>query len=57
MHKDIVKKCKEGSVTPKPGLKMIEGKRVHFVDGTSQDIDLLVACTGRFPSVNPSTRS
>lgn len=30
----------------KPGIKKIEGKTVHFVDGSSEEIDSIIAATG-----------
>jgi cation diffusion facilitator CzcD-associated flavoprotein CzcO len=35
-----------GAVIPKPDIERLDGHRVHFVDGTSEDIDLLIWATG-----------
>jgi len=35
-----------GAITPKPDIARLAGRRVHFVDGTSETIDLLVWATG-----------
>lgn len=35
-----------GAITPKPDIERLAGRRVHFVDGTSETIDLLVWATG-----------
>ena len=33
-------------VVVKQGIERIDGKTVHFVDGSSEDFDVLMACTG-----------
>jgi dimethylaniline monooxygenase (N-oxide forming) len=33
-------------ITVKQGIERIDGRRIHFVDGTSGDFDALIACTG-----------
>jgi hypothetical protein len=41
-----------GDITPKPDVTRLDGRTVHFKDGTSEDIDLIVFATGfliRFP--------
>jgi hypothetical protein len=41
-----------GDITPKPDVSMLEGGTVHFVDGTSAEVDVVVYATGfliRFP--------
>jgi hypothetical protein len=35
-----------GSVTPKPWISRFDGKRVHFEDGSVEEIDVIVYCTG-----------
>jgi hypothetical protein len=35
-----------GAITPKPDIDRLDGHEVHFVDGTSETIDLLVWATG-----------
>lgn len=35
-----------GDLTPKPDIESFDGKIVHFADGTSEEIDLIVAATG-----------
>jgi dimethylaniline monooxygenase (N-oxide forming) len=40
----------------KQGIERIEGKKIHFVDGTSDEFDTLIACTGYlvdFPYLSP----
>lgn len=41
-----------GDVKPKPAIRELKGRQVHFSDGTSEDVDVIVWCTGyriRFP--------
>ncbi|WP_109526970.1 MULTISPECIES: flavin-containing monooxygenase [Nocardia] len=45
-----------GDVTPKPDVARLDGRTVHFVDGTSADIDVIVYATGyniTFPFFDP----
>ncbi|MFR9751508.1 flavin-containing monooxygenase [Nocardia sp. 004] len=35
-----------GSVTPKTGVSFLDGKRVHFTDGSSEEFDTIIAATG-----------
>lgn len=35
-----------GDISVRPNVERYEGKRVHFVDGTSQEYDLVVVATG-----------
>ena len=35
-----------GDVKPKPNVKELKGRQVGFVDGTVEDIDVIVWCTG-----------
>jgi cation diffusion facilitator CzcD-associated flavoprotein CzcO len=46
-----------GRTIVKPGVERLDGKRVMFTDGTSEEIDLLVWATGftpSFPFIDPS---
>jgi cation diffusion facilitator CzcD-associated flavoprotein CzcO len=46
-----------GRIVTKPGIERLEGKTVHFVDGTSEEIDLLIWATGfsvSFPFIDKS---
>jgi len=40
-----------GDVTPRPGIADIKGSTVSFTDGTSEDVDLIIAATGYKHSV------
>jgi cation diffusion facilitator CzcD-associated flavoprotein CzcO len=35
-----------GAITPKPDIERFDGRRVHFVDGSTETIDLLIWATG-----------
>lgn len=46
----------QGDITPVPDIDRFEGKRVHFVDGQSVEVDLIVFATGyrlEFPFIEP----
>lgn len=50
---DILRLIKAGKVQPRPGIRDIDGSTVHFVDGTSQDIDVIICATGTPGSRDP----
>lgn len=35
-----------GDITPKPNVTLLDGRTVHFEDGTSSDVDVIVYATG-----------
>ncbi len=35
-----------GDITPKPNVKMLKGRQVEFADGTVEDVDAIIWCTG-----------
>jgi cation diffusion facilitator CzcD-associated flavoprotein CzcO len=43
---DILTRLGHGDITIKPNIERIDGDTVHFVDGTSEQIDRIVYCTG-----------
>jgi len=43
---DLLDRIGHGRITPKPNIERIEGSTVHFVDGSSEQIDTIVWCTG-----------
>ncbi len=43
---DFLNRIAHGEVTWKPNLASLDGGRVRFVDGTSEEIDVIVWCTG-----------
>lgn len=48
----LLNRVAQGDVNMKPNIARFEGKTVHFVDGTSESVDVIVFATGyhiRFP--------
>jgi dimethylaniline monooxygenase (N-oxide forming) len=53
---DLLPRIGHGDITVKPNIDRFDGDRVHFVDGTSEVIDLVIYCTGykiTFPFFGP----
>lgn len=46
IHKTLIKLVEKGLVKPRPAIQSVQGKLFTFVDGTTEEIDLLFACTG-----------
>lgn len=46
INSELLYKIRHGKVKPKPDIKMFEGNNVHFVDGSSEKFDSIIACTG-----------
>lgn len=42
----ILDRLGHGAIRYRPNIQRFDGKTVHFVDGTSEDFDLVVYCTG-----------
>jgi dimethylaniline monooxygenase (N-oxide forming) len=42
----ILDRLVHGAVTPKPNVRALEGRRVRFTDGSVEDVDIIVYCTG-----------
>ncbi len=42
----IVSRISHGEITPKPGIEALEPTGVRFTDGTREDVDAIVWCTG-----------
>ncbi len=54
---DLLTRLGHGDITVKPNIARLDGDRVHFVDGSSEQIDAIVYCTGykiSFPFLDPS---
>ncbi len=54
---DLLVRLGHGDITVKPNIERLDGDTVHFVDGTSEQIDVIVYCTGykiTFPFLDPS---
>jgi hypothetical protein len=43
---EILPRIGHGRVKPKPNIERLEGERVRFADGSVEDIDRIVYCTG-----------
>jgi dimethylaniline monooxygenase (N-oxide forming) len=53
---DILTRIGHGRVTPKPNIERLEGDRVRFADGSVEEVDAIVYCTGykiTFPFLAP----
>jgi hypothetical protein len=46
INSELLYYIKQGAIRPKPNIARFEGKRVHFVDGTSEEFDVVVCATG-----------
>ena len=46
VNSELLHYLKHGRVTPKPDVDRFDGSTVHFVDGSSDDYDLVVCATG-----------
>jgi hypothetical protein len=43
---ELLVKCGRGDIAPKPAIAELCGKRVRFADGSTEDVDAIVYCTG-----------
>jgi hypothetical protein len=43
---DLLTRLGHGDITVKPNIERLDGDKVHFVDGTAEQIDTVVYCTG-----------
>ena len=56
---DLLPRIGHGRITPKPNIERLEGDRVRFTDGTTEQIDPIVYCTGykiTFPFLSDDDR-
>ncbi len=54
---DLLTRLSHGDITVKPNIERIDGDKVHFADGTAEQIDAIVYCTGykiTFPFLDES---
>ena len=54
---DLLVRLGHGDITVKPNIERLDGDTVHFTDGTSEQIDIIVYCTGykiTFPFLDSS---
>jgi len=57
LNSDILNALRHGKVLPRIGIKSLEGKSVHFDDGTAEEFDAIIWATGyhiRFPFLDKS---
>jgi cation diffusion facilitator CzcD-associated flavoprotein CzcO len=45
-HPTLISHMAWGRVVAKPGISKVDGQVVHFVDGSSETFDAIIACTG-----------
>jgi thioredoxin reductase len=43
---DLLNRLGHGDITVKPNIDRLDGDKVHFVDGTAEQIDAIIYCTG-----------
>jgi dimethylaniline monooxygenase (N-oxide forming) len=43
---DLLTRLGHGDITVKPNIERLDGDKVHFVDGSTEQIDAIVYCTG-----------
>jgi len=46
LNSDLLDYLRHGRIKPRPAIKSFDGKVVNFVDGTSEEYDIICACTG-----------
>ncbi|QEC49991.1 NAD(P)/FAD-dependent oxidoreductase [Baekduia soli] len=42
----LLDRIQHGRITPKPNIRRLDGGQVEFADGTHEDVDVIVYCTG-----------
>jgi hypothetical protein len=56
INSELLYYIKQGAIRPKPDIARFEGKTAHFVDGSSEEFDVVVCATGyhvSFPFLPP----
>ena len=46
VNSDLYNSVRHGKVNPKPDIERMDGKTVYFKDGTYDEYDVIIACTG-----------
>ncbi len=46
VNSELLDRIRHGKVRPRPGIRQVEGRSVHFSDGSSNDYDIIIAATG-----------
>lgn len=57
INDELLYRIRHGKVHPKVDIERFDGKTVHFKDGSSEDFDVIIACTGfiiSHPFLDPS---
>ena len=49
---DILQLIKDGKVLVRPGIERVEEHTVHFTDGTTEDVDIIVCATGQLVALD-----
>lgn len=46
VNSEMLEKIRHGKVHPRPGISRVEGRVVHFTDGSSAEYDVIISATG-----------
>ena len=46
LNSDLLEYLRHGRITPRPAIRSFDGLKVNFIDGTSDEFDIIFACTG-----------
>ncbi len=46
INDELLYRIRHGKVYPKVDIERLEGHKVHFKDGSAEDFDVIIACTG-----------
>lgn len=46
LNSDLLDYIRHGRVKPRPAIKSLENLKVNFIDGSSEDFEIICACTG-----------
>ncbi|MFK8185988.1 MAG: flavin-containing monooxygenase [Phormidesmis sp.] len=50
LNNEVPYYIQHGRIAPKPAVDRLEGHQVHFVDGTAEEVDIIVCATGYYLS-------
>lgn len=53
INSELLNFIKLGEITPHRDIKRFEGKTVHFIDGSSQEVDMIIYATGFHQGLPP----
>ena len=57
VNERLIDRLRHGDITPKPDVERLDAKRVIFIDGSSEEVDLIIYATGfnvSIPFINPA---